>query len=185
MTNFQLSKYLSYLLRHNPEKLSLDMDIHGYVSVDQLINNINEEKNYTINKQILDDIVVSDDKKRYKYSQDGLYIKACQGHSLEWVIPELTYKKPPDILYHGTTENAYQKILKSGCISKMKRHAVHTQEEIEKAWKSARRWHLIPVVLQINAKAMYNDGYEFGVSDNDVWCIESVPVKYIMDVIKE
>ena len=28
---------------------------------------------------------------------------------------------------------------------------------------------------------MYKDGYEFGVTENEVWCTEAVPVKYICD----
>ena len=32
----ELSKYLCLLLRHQPEKAELDMDEHGWVSVEQL-----------------------------------------------------------------------------------------------------------------------------------------------------
>jgi putative RNA 2'-phosphotransferase len=181
----RLSIYLSYLLRHHPEDIHLDMDVHGYVSVKQLIDHINQYSQYQIDKDILDNIVANDDKKRYKYSNNQLYIKACQGHSIEWVIPELTYKNPPDKLYHGTTLSSYHKILESGYISKMKRHAVHTQADIHKAFQSAKRWHSIPVVLEIDAKKMNDEGYEFGVSDNNVWCVEKVPVKYILNVIEE
>jgi putative RNA 2'-phosphotransferase len=159
----RLSIYLSYLLRHHPEDIHLDMDVHGYVSVKQLIDHINQYSQYQIDKDILDNIVENDDKKRYKYSNNRLYIKACQGHSIEWVIPELTYKNPPDKLYH----------------------AVHTQADIHKAFQSAKRWHSIPVVLEIDAKKMNDEGYEFGVSDNNVWCVEKVPVKYILNVIEE
>ena len=53
----------------------------------------------------------------------------------------------------------------------------------EKAWQSAERWHLKPVVLKIDSEQMYQDGFSFGKSDNDVWCVEKVPVKYISDRI--
>ncbi len=180
-----LSQYLSYLLRHHPESIGLNMNEHGYVLVKQLIDNINKKAKYTINKNLLDDIVRKDNEQRYKYSEDGLYIKACQRHSMSCVTPELIYITPPDILYHGITSSAYKKILKSGYISKMKRHAVHTQQDINKAWLSAIRWYLTPIVLEIDAKAMVNDGYLFGVSDNNVWCVDQVLVQYIRNVIYE
>ncbi|MBE6754158.1 MAG: RNA 2'-phosphotransferase [Ruminococcaceae bacterium] len=185
MNYTKLSIYLSCLLRHQPELLGLDMDVHGYVPVEQLINAINKAGKHTITREILDQIVETDDKKRYKYSEGGYRIKACQGHSIPWVIPELTYAPPPALLYHGTTEQAYAKILSSGGISRMNRHAVHTQATAEPAWKSARRWKKqSPVVLVINAARMAEDGFQFGVSDNGVWCIESVPAEYIADVLR-
>ena len=67
----------------------------------------------------------------------------------------------------------------------MKRHAVHLNALEEKAWQSAKRWHKIPVVLKIDALEMIHDGYQFGVSENGVWCIEKVPIKYIKEVIYE
>ena len=55
----------------------------------------------------------------------------------------------------------------------------------EKAMKSAKRWKLNPVVLKIDAKQMQMVGYIFGVSENEVWCTEKVPLKYIVDKIYE
>lgn len=54
---------------------------------------------------------------------------------------------------------------------------------INKAWQSAERWHKTPVVLKITASEMAQDGYTFGVTENEVWCTEEVPVKYICDKI--
>lgn len=178
-------RYLCYLLRHHPEDAKLDMDIHGYVNIEQLIDHINQYSQYHIDKAFLYQVVDTDCKKRYKIKENQ-WIKACQGHSIPWVIPELTYQDPPFFVYHGTTLQAWQKIQDSGYISKCKRHAVHTQKDILKAWTSAKRWrHEIPVVLKIDAMKMKYDGYQWGVSDNDVWCVEKVPVKYIIEVIKE
>ena len=38
-----------------------------------------------------------------------------------------------------------------------------------------------PVVLKIAASKMNRVGYRFGVTENEVWCTEEVPVKYICD----
>lgn len=180
-----ISVYLCYLLRHHPEQASLDMDRHGWVDVQQLIDGVNSAGKYTITPEQLRKIAAEDDKGRYRFSADGTRIKACQGHSVSWVEPELTEREPPRLLYHGTTEAAWDKIQKSGYISRRSRHAVHMQAEPEKAWQSARRWKgQTPVVLVISAEKMHRDGISFGVSDNGVWCTEEVPVKYICSAEK-
>ena len=175
----ELSKYLCLLLRHQPEKADLDMDRHGWVSVDRLIKGVNQHSSFKLDRELLEKIVDEDRKGRYRFNDSHDKIKCCQGHSVQWVEPELIWCEPPEFLYHGTTAQALEAILESGSIKKMKRHAVHTQADINKAWQSAERWHKTPVVLKIAASEMFRDGYRFGVTENEVWCTEEVPVKYI------
>jgi len=179
----KFSIYLSFLLRHHPEEAMLDMDPHGWVSVDQLITNINGKGKHEIDPATLQQVVAEDKKGRYRFSDDGTHIKACQGHSIPWVAPSLTYTQPPAHLYHGTTTVALEKIRASGAISKMNRHAVHMQADPGKAWQSATRWKQRPVILKIDAAAMASEGYSFGVTENEVWCTEAVPVKYLVEEI--
>lgn len=181
----EFSVFLSYILRHNPDAVGVEMDSHGWVFVEQLIDAINKEGQYQIDFARLSDIVAKDNKGRYRFDETKSKIKACQGHSISWVEPELEYTEPPCCLYHGTTTDALRKIEVSGYISKMERHAVHLQEDAEKAWQSARRWNREPVLLKIDAAQMVRDGFVFGKSDNNVWCTEQVPVKYISDRIYE
>jgi putative RNA 2'-phosphotransferase len=182
--NQKLSVFLSLLLRHKPEEVGLEMDRHGWVSVNQLIANINKHGRYKIDMTILEEIVATDNKGRYRFNDTKTQIKACQGHSVPGVEPELTYGEPPKRLYHGTNTEALGKIEHSGHISKMKRHAVHLYEEEAKVWQSAERWSgKTPVVIEIDAEQMHKDGFVFGKSDNDVWCVDDVPVKYIVDRI--
>lgn len=180
-----VSIYISYVLRHHPEDIGLEMDQHGWVSVKQLIDGINSKGKYLIDLEALENIVNTDNKGRYRLNKEHTKIKACQGHSIPWVEPEVEYLIPPQFLYHGTTTSALDKIMDSGEIKRMSRHAVHMQAEKMKAWQSAKRWHLVPVVLQIAAKEMHSDGFVFGKTENDVWCTECVPKKYIADVIRE
>jgi len=181
----QLSIYISYLLRHHPEAVGLEMDEHGWVFVEQLIEKINDEQKYSIDIDTLDIIVTTDKKGRYRYDDKKNKIKACQGHSIGWVKPELDYMNPPEFLYHGTTTDALKKIMESGEISRMSRHAVHMQENKNAAWKSAIRWKKNPVVLKIAAKEYSKTGAVFGKTENDVWCTECVPLEYIVEKIYE
>ena len=179
----ELSVYLSYLLRHHPESIGLDMDKHGWVDVRQLTDRVNAAGKHSLSPDLLQRIVDSDEKGRYRLSPDGARIKACQGHSIPWVIPEMEWREPPQYLYHGTTTDAWAKIRSTGGVSRMSRHAVHMQAEEEKAWQSAKRWHQTPVVLKIDAAGMFDDDIAFGVTENGVWCCDAVPLEYVIDVL--
>lgn len=185
MSENKLSIYLSYLLRHRPDEIGLGMDEHGWVDAQELVDKVSAGGEYALSMDALKEIVADDKKGRYRFNEDGTRIKACQGHSIEWVIPELDWREPPEFLYHGTTAEAYEKILASGGVSRMSRHAVHMQAQAKKAWQSAKRWKKTPVVLEINAKQMHEDGIAFGVTENEVWCCDAVPVEYIANVLTE
>lgn len=186
-----LSRYLCYLLRHHPE--GLHMDEYGYVLVDELVEHVNACGKFRMDEKMLRDIVKHDEKQRYtvKYSFKGKLIKCNQGHSIPWIKMELnTDITPPDELYHGTTEYAYGLIHRSSTIKKMKRNAIHLTADIHMAWKSAKRWkNETPLVLVIDAKQMIKDGYNFGVTENGVWCIVNgpryeIPIYYIKRIEK-
>ncbi len=180
----KVSVYLSYVLRHDPGIINLDMDKHGWVDVEQLISNVNAAGEHSLSLETLKEIVETDSKGRYRFSPDGKRIKACQGHSIPWVEPELEILPPPEFLYHGTNTEALAAIMESGAILRMERHAVHMQAEEEKAWKSAKRWKgKKPVVIKIAAARMYEAGKVFGKSENDVWCCHDVPVSFFADIL--
>lgn len=178
------SIYLSYLLRHAPDSANLDMDRHGWVKVSQLIANVNAAGKCYLTSELLQEIVDSDNKGRYRFNSDRSRIKACQGHSIPWVEPELENRTPPEYLFHGTTTEALNEIMQSGAILRMTRHAVHMQEKVEKAWQSAeRRRNKTPVVLKISAGKMHQDGFTFSISENEVWFCERVPIEYICEFL--
>ena len=179
-----MSAYLCYLLRHAPEAAGLDMDSHGWVSVAQLIENVNTLGKAHLTLELLQEIVGTDDKGSYRFSPDGERIKACQGHSITWVEPELEQRTPPEYLYHGTTMEALEEIQKTGAILRMSRHAVHLHADENTAWHVAkRRKSKTPVVLKIHAAAMTAAGLTFSVSENGVWFCDHVPTEYVCQFI--
>lgn len=186
-----LSRYLCYLLRHEPEGLHIDQ--YGYVLVKDLIEHVNTCSKFRMDEKMLRDIVRHDEKQRYtvKDSFEGKIIKCNQGHSIPWIKMELnTNITPPDELYHGTTDHAYTLIYRSGAIKRMNRNAIHLTADVHMAWKSAKRWKSeTSIVLVIDAKQMIKDGYKFGVTENGVWCIVDdwmrdgeIPTSYIRGI---
>ena len=128
--------------------------------------------------ELLDEIVETNNKKRYEYSEDKTKIRARQGHSIN-VDVELKETTPPGILYHGTAETTVPAIMKEG-IKKGSRLHVHLSQTEETAVNVGKR-HGKPAVLRINAKQMSEDGIKFYLSNNGVWLTDFVSLKYIID----
>ena len=161
-------KQLSFLLRHDK---NYKFDEHGYRTVQDLIDN------YGYSIEELDDIVETNDKKRYEYNEDKSLIRARQGHSVN-VDVDLKEMVPPDILYHGTATRFYSDILKEG-IKKMNRQYVHLSDNYTTAVSVGSR-HGSAIVLTIDTKKMRKDGCKFYLSNNGVWLTDYVKPDYIL-----
>lgn len=172
----RISKFLSLVLRHRPEKVDLELDESGWASVEWLIE-ASRRHGVEFTLEELQNVVASNDKKRFSLSEDGLWIRANQGHSIK---VELGYAPtvPPEILYHGTAERFLASIKQQGLI-RGRRHHVHLSADVDTATKVGRR-HGKPVVLRVNADRMCRDGFIFYLSANGVWLTESVPVQYLV-----
>ena len=92
----QIGKYIAFILRHKPQAIGITLDQHGWAKVDELIAGI-QRKYPNFNKDLLEDIVASDNKQRYSFNEDHTMIRANQGHSIP-VDVELKEVVPPDIL---------------------------------------------------------------------------------------
>ena len=170
-----VSKFLSYVLRHNPDTIGIELDEAGWVDVNELLAGC-ERNGRHLTREELAEVVATNDKQRFAFSQDGRSIRASQGHS----IPvDLGYAPtpPPAVLYHGTVEGNLPAITREG-ITKGDRHAVHLSPDRETAAKVGSR-HGRPVVLEIDAAAMHADGHRFYLSANGVWLTEHVPPAYV------
>lgn len=170
----KLSVFISLVLRHKPEAAGITLDEHGWANVEELLRGINETGR-KINMEILENIVATDNKQRYSFNEDKTLIRANQGHSIP-VDVGLKEQNPPEILYHGTATRFLNSILNDG-LKPMSRLYVHLSKDIETAWKVGKR-HGDPVILKINSRDMYKDGYKFYLSENGVWLIEKVDAKY-------
>ena len=170
------SKFLSLVLRHKPETIGIELDDNGWASVEELLQ-ASAKAGQHISKERLDEIVETNNKKRFAFNADKSSIRANQGHSVQSVDLGLQPSKPPEMLYHGTVERFLSSIQESG-LQKMQRHHVHLSSTLETATTVGSRRGK-PVILKIHAGAMYTEGHEFYISDNGVWLTESVPWKYI------
>lgn len=153
----------------------------GYVRVDHLIQLMNKKKFPDFDDAVLQEIVATDEKKRYRFLDESKqFVRANQGHSIDKV--KLDFKKavPPVILYHGTDVRGLEGIKKTG-IQRIKRHHVHLTDDPKTATSVGMR-HGAQVLIEIDTQEMLKDGIEFLQSENGVWLTNYVDIKYFKNI---
>jgi putative RNA 2'-phosphotransferase len=169
------SKFLSLILRHEPERVGLKLGDAGWVGVEELLAAVSRN-GAALTLDDLKHIVVTSDKKRFAFSDDGQRIRASQGHSVEVDLQYLP-QTPPEVLYHGTATRFLDSIRQHG-LQKMERHDVHLSAETKVTVQVGGR-HGKPVLLTIRAGEMHQAGFSFRCSANGVWLVDHVPPQFI------
>lgn len=170
------SKFLSYVLRHHPEIINLNLDENGWADVDELITKSKRDSYEGFTFEELDEIVQTNAKKRFAFNEDKTMIRASQGHSID-INLALIPQQPPEFLYHGTAQSNIESILEKG-IEKRDRQHVHLSQDKETATSVGMR-HGKPIILTIKTGEMFENGIEFYLSDNEVWLTDFVNSIYI------
>ena len=169
------SKFLSFILRHQPEKIGLELDGNGWADINELIKKSQKVK---LTKELIEEVVTKNNKQRF-IIKDGK-IRANQGHSIN-IDLELKSILPPNVLYHGTATRFLDSIFKEG-LTKQSRQYVHLSKDIETSTMVGKR-HGKVVILEVDAKRMFEEGYVFYLSENGVWLTDSVAVEFLKENI--
>lgn len=171
----KLSKALSYVLRHDPDSIGITLEEGGWTNVDLLCKSMTRSER-PLTREILEQIVLDNDKQRFEFDSEKKRIRARQGHSVE-IDLLLDPVEPPAVLFHGTAKHQLDSIFEKGII-KGNRHHVHMSTNRETMMSVGAR-HGKPIVLQIDAKSMYVNGHQFFVTGNSVWLTDNVPTQYL------
>lgn len=166
-----LSKFLSLVLRHDPGAIGVILDAQGWTDIAALLDKA-AVAGMPIARVDFDRVVSLNDKRRFTLSEDGLRIRAAQGHSIDVELALTPVASPPP-LYHGTATRFLEAILREGLTPQSRRH-VHLSADVETARTVGRR-HGRPVVLRIDVAAAIARGLPFYLADNGVWLTTNVP----------
>jgi putative RNA 2'-phosphotransferase len=172
---FNVSKFLSLVLRHRPSVIGLTLDDSGWADIAQLVE-LGRKSGVSLSLGKILQAVAESDKQRFAISENGLKIRANQGHS---IAVDLGFKKanPPELLYHGTASNNLTAIRQQGIV-KGNRQYVHLSIDKATALSVGKRYGK-PVVLTVQAGRMNQDGFSFYLSLNGVWLTDHVPAGYL------
>lgn len=168
------SRFLSFVLRHRPDAIGLTLDPEGWADIDTLLQRAQAQ--IPLTRDMIEAAVADNDKQRFSISDDGLRIRARQGHSIA-VDLKLPPRTPPARLYHGTATRFLDDILRDGLLRRSRQH-VHLSSDPDTATTVGAR-HGRPVVLVVRADEMHAAGHVFHLSENGVWLTDAVPAAYL------
>lgn len=175
-TRVSISKFLSLILRHKPEIVGIKLDEAGWADIAELAENGSRAAGIKLTPDRIRKVAATSDKQRFAISDDGLRIRANQGHSIA-VELGLDNAEPPELLFHGTAIHKLVAIRQQGIIKGNRQH-VHLSPDKETAEAVGKR-HGKAVVLTIQARRMHQDGFKFFLSESGVWLTDHIPEEYI------
>lgn len=169
------SKFLSLVLRHQPEVIGLTLDANGWADIDELMTLANL-KGKRLTRELIEQVVADNDKQRFIISEDGKRMRANQGHSVQ-IDLALAPQVPPELLYHGTATRFVESVRQQGLLHRERQH-VHLSLDRATALNVGTR-HGKPIILEVAAKRMHEAGFLFYISANGVWLTDHVPPAYV------
>ncbi|ALM82776.1 RNA 2'-phosphotransferase [Bordetella sp. N] len=172
----QVSKYLSYILRHEPHSIGVELDSEGWLDIKTLID-ASAAHGRVLDDALVRAVVETSPKQRFQISEDSERIRAVQGHSASEVKRTFQELTPPALLYHGTATRFVASILESG-LRKGERQYVHLSADLQTAISVGKR-HGTPAVFAVQAQAMSAQGHKFFLAENGVWLADQVPARFL------
>lgn len=170
-----ISKLISYWLRHKPEDANLVVDEFGWTDINKLVSAI-KEKHTSFSLLDLVNLNKGFDKVRWEINKECTFIRATHGHSFPVLLDDKN-EIPPETLYHGTSLKTLPLIIERGLLP-MTRQFVHLSENIEGATTVAKR-HGKPFIIEIETKKLIEDGWKFYKTNENIWLTKEIPKKYL------
>ena len=167
-----LSREVSYALRHAPGEYGLALDEGGWASLDGLVRALRGRPGYAgLTADDVADMVRGGDKPRHEIR--GGLIRALYGHSTPADL-DLEPAQPPATLYHGTARRFLPSIFESG-LKPGSRQFVHLAEDEQTALEVGRRRDAAPALLRVDTAAAAAAGIAFYHGGGGTWLADGIP----------
>lgn len=178
----KISKFISFALRHNPDKAGVSLDKNGWCNLGDLSESISKEFNCNFTKYDIREIVKQDSKERYQIKNNK--IRARYGHS-DGLDVEINSKSinPPTILYHGTPTENVESIMNNG-LKSSSRKKVHLTSSKKEAKKVGKRHDEDIALLKIETdKLNERENNNFYKRGKKTFLTSNIPPEYIHVVL--
>jgi putative RNA 2'-phosphotransferase len=172
----RLSKFMSGALRHFPDDVGLELTERGWAEYDTLRETVTNRYPWAEPEHVMA-VVETDPKGRFE--RDNSRVRAAYGHSID-VALEATDAPVPDRLYHGTAPENREAIFREG-LRPMARQAVHLSATPAAARAVGRRHAAEPLVLEIDARGMAENGRRITKRGRGVYTTDAVPPEYVTE----
>jgi len=168
----RFSRWMSYVLRHNPTRYGLQPDRHGYVDLEAFLL-IAARRYPDVTPERLRGLVEGG-ASRFEIADRRL--RARYGHSIP-VEPSSPPVEPPERLYHGTEAERAETIRSAG-LQPFDRRMVHLSDTLEDALTVAQRRTDRPVVFRIHARDAHHAGTAF-YREGRVFLAAGIPAQFL------
>jgi len=178
MNYTELSKEISYILRHNPQEYGLTLDKDGWLELEALVSALKAQEQYNhLKAEDIENMAISANKKRHEIHNGR--IRAFYGHTLKEKI-EKEPVQPPEILFHGTSRKSAENIVKEGLLSQDRQY-VHLSQDRETANRVGKRKDKEPVIFAIDAKHAWLAGICFYMGNENIWLSDPIPPEFLRE----
>lgn len=176
-----LSKAMSKALRHQPQRLGIELAPDGSIDLTAFVDALNRRGGWprTITEADVMQVVQHGSKQRFAV-EDGR-IRARYGHSVPLAIA-YEQAEPPAVLYHGTSEANVQPIMDVGLLP-MGRQVVHLSADVATAQQVGRRHGGTTAILRVDATRAAQDGIRFYRGNDDTWLADTIPATYLSRLV--
>ena len=169
----RFSRWMAYVLRHNPERYVLQPDPHGYVDFDAFMR-IAQRRYPALATERLRELITASEPARFEVS--GGRLRARYGHSIP-VEPAGLPVEPPPALYYGLETPRAEAALADG-LQPSDRRMLHISGTAEDAAAVARRRSDQPAILRVLAPEAARAGVAF-YREGKVYLAAAVPAAFL------
>jgi len=169
----RFSRWMAYVLRHNPDRYGLQPDRHGYVDFEEFLR-VARRRYPELTPERVRDLIASSGASRFEVT--GGQIRARYGHSIP-VEPVGPPVDPPPSLYYGTEASRAEAILTEG-LTPVDRRMLHLSGTAEEAVAIARRKTDHPAVVRVLAQEAHRAGIAF-YRESTVYLVAHIPAQFL------
>lgn len=171
----RLSRLMSLVLRHEPDRHGIVLDAEGFTPLGDLVDALRRQMP-GVGASDVRAVVETVEPVKQRFSIESDDIRANYGHSVEGRIAHEA-AVPPAVLFHGTAVGALAAILSSG-LRPMRRQYVHLTEDQVLALRVGGR-HGRPALVRVDAVRAQLDGVVFYRANRSFWLADHVPARYL------
>lgn len=169
----RISRFLTYLLRHQPKEYPLVFDRRGFVDWGDIIELV-QDRFYDATEEQIEAVVLGAEKKRFELEEGK--VRATYGHSFPVDLGREA-AQPPERLYYGAARDLAQSTLKNGLMPRDRQY-VHLSVTAAEAESVARRHDPTPAIIVVDVRSAQGEGIRFYES-GPLFLAESIPAKFL------
>jgi putative RNA 2'-phosphotransferase len=175
-----VSRILTGVLRHFPDKFNLRLDEHGWSKIDDIVDAIKKRhpRFVWLKPMHIEYFIMTDSKGRFQLDMNEKKVRAVYGHSIDVDLTDLPTDKIPDKLYYATTSDEEEFILEIG-LKPGERRWIHLSKSYDEAYIAGKHRTDGPVILEINAKDALENHIVFYRAAKTIYITKDVPVQFI------